>query len=215
MLFRDYPGDPALQACLKEAIQDGLLSLPVFLSAFLQAAQSANLHNPATLDMLCRVVLDHHYASGQSPLGSLVPVTEPVTRLLNLAQYAMGLLRTAFLLPVSHFNQLTTSASELLVLLMSCVSDPTQISAAQAVLFSTEANDLLQNIRLSGDVRHVLEQFVVHLNYIDNPAMDAQMMPAFQFALGRTDTVLGASSDTDIVTCSLVLNHLVGDSSCS
>ncbi|KAI1793915.1 mediator complex subunit Med5-domain-containing protein [Ganoderma leucocontextum] len=213
VLFRDYPGNPALQAYLKEAIQDGLLSLPVFLSAFLQAAQSANLHNPATLDMLCRVVLDHHCASGQPPLGSLVPVTEPATRILSTAQYAMGLLRTAFLLPVSHFHQLTTSASELLVLLTSCIPDPSQIqiSAAQTSLFSTEAKDLFQSFRLSADVRQVLEEFVVSVAFIagDNPGVDAQMMPAFQFALGRTETVLGATSETDIVTCSLVLNHLI------
>lgn len=143
-------------------------------------------------------------------MGSIVLVAEPATRILGTAQYAMGLLRTSFMFPESHFHQLTTSASELLVLLTSCVSDPTQISATQALLFAREAHNIVQNFRLSGDVRHVLEQFLMRLDYDESLPMDAQMLPAFQFALGRTDTVLSASSDTDIVTCSLVLTHLVG-----
>ncbi|TBU48171.1 mediator complex subunit Med5-domain-containing protein [Dichomitus squalens] len=213
VLFRDYPGDPTLQGYLKEAIQDGVLSLPIFLTAFLQAAQSANLHNPATLDMLCRVVLDHHYASGMPTMGSLVPFGEPTTRLLSTVQYAMGLLRTAFMLPVSHFHQLTTSASELLVLLLSCVTDTSQISAAQAMLYLAEANDLLQNVRLHAELRPVLETFAFSLSMLvpddPNQAREAQMMHTLQFALGRGETVLSASSETDIVACSLILNHLI------
>ncbi|KAI0778549.1 mediator complex subunit Med5-domain-containing protein [Trametes elegans] len=213
VLFRDYPGDPALQAYLKQAIEDGLLSLPIFLTTFLAAAQSPDLHNPATLDMLCRVVLDHHYASGMPTIGSLVPYGEPTTRLLNTIQNAMALLRTAYTFPISHFHQLTTSASELLVLLLSCVADVSQISTAQAMVYFAEANMLLQNTAISSGVREVLESFVFSLSLLlgddAKAAREAQMMHTLQLALGKSDTILGTSSETDIITCTLLLNHWI------
>ncbi|KAI0375369.1 hypothetical protein BV20DRAFT_265653 [Pilatotrama ljubarskyi] len=213
VLFRDYPGDPALQAYLRQAIQDGVLSLPIFLTTFLAAAQSPELHNPATLDMLCRVILDHHYASGMPTIGSLVTYGEPTTRLLNTIQNAMALLRTAYNLPISHFHQLTTSASELLILLLSCVADMSQISTTQAMVHFADASELLQNVRLSPGVRQVLEAFAFSLSLLlgddAKVAREAQFMHTSQLTSGKGDTILGASSETDIVTCSLVLNHLI------
>ncbi|KAI0673502.1 mediator complex subunit Med5-domain-containing protein [Trametes maxima] len=213
VLFRDYPGDPALQAYLRQAIADGVLSLPTFLTTFLSAAQSPELHNLATLDMLCRVVLDHHYASGMPTIGSLVPYGEPTTRLLNTIQNSMSLLRTAFTLPMSHFYQLTTSASELLILLLSCVSDVSQISTTQAMMHFADANEILQNPRLSPSMRQVLESFAFSLSLLlgddAKVAREAQMMHTLQLALGKGDAILGSSSETDIVTCTLVLNHLI------
>ncbi|KAI8980648.1 mediator complex subunit Med5-domain-containing protein [Trametes punicea] len=213
VLFRDYPGDPALQAYLKQAIEDGILSLPIFLTTFLAAAQSPELHNATTLDMLCRVVLDHHYLSGMPATGSLVSYGEPTSRLLNTIQNAMSLLRTAYHLPVSHFHQLTTSASELLILLLSCVTDVSQISTAQAMVHFADANELLQNPRLSVSVRNVLETFAFSLSLLlgddAKVAREAQMMHTLQHALGKGDTILGSSSETDIVTCTLLLNHLL------
>ncbi|KAI0721268.1 hypothetical protein C8T65DRAFT_228522 [Cerioporus squamosus] len=205
VLFRDYPGDPTLQGYLKQAIEDGVLSLPTFLTAFLLAAPS--LQDAATLDMLCRVALDHHYASGLPATGTLVPYGEPATRLLSTVQCAMQLMRIAYELPVSNFHQLTTSASELLVLLLSCVSDVSQVAPGQAMLYFADANELLQNPRISGGVRQVLETFAYSLSmYLGDDAKvarETQMMHTLQH------TVLGSSSETDIVTCSLVLNHLI------
>ncbi|TFK91700.1 hypothetical protein K466DRAFT_573561 [Polyporus arcularius HHB13444] len=205
ILFRDYPGDPTLQGYLKQAIEDGVLSLPTFLTAFLLAAPS--LQDAATLDMLCRVALDHHYASGLPAIGSLVPYGEPATRLLSTVQCAMELMRIAYELPVSSFHRLTTSASELLVLLVSSVSDVSQVAPGQAMLYFADANELLQNPRVSGGVRQVLETFAYTLSmYLGDDAKvarETQMMHTLQH------TVLGSSSETDIVTCSLVLNHLI------
>ncbi|KAI9060164.1 hypothetical protein FKP32DRAFT_1633045 [Trametes sanguinea] len=213
VLFRDYPGDPSLQAYLKQAIEDGVLSLPIFLTTFLAAAQSPELHNAATLDMLCRVVLDHHYVSGMPTIGSLVSYGEPTSRLLNTIQNAMALLRTAYNLPVSQFHQLPTSASELLILLLSCVTDVSQISTTQAMMHFADANDLLQNPRLSAGARNVLETFAFSLSLLlgddAKVAREAQMMHTLQHALGKSDAILGASSETDIVTCTMLLNHLI------
>ena len=207
ILFRDYPGEPTLQGYLREAIADGVLSLPTFLTAFLLAAQSTDLRNAATLDLLCRVVLDHHYATGLPPMGSLIPFGEPLTRLLSTVQCAMGLLKTSFELPVSNYHQLSNSASELLVLLLSCVDDVSQISASQAVLYFAEADDLLQHVRIPAPARAVLESFAVSLTMILGD--DAKLTRETQMIHTLQSTVLGSSSETDIVTCSLVLNHLV------
>ncbi|KAI0660442.1 mediator complex subunit Med5-domain-containing protein [Cubamyces menziesii] len=212
VLFRDYPGDPALQAYLKQAIEDGVLSLATFLTTFLAAAQSPDLRNTATLDMLCRVVLDHHYASGMPTVGSLVSYGEPTSRLLNTIQNAMALLRTAYTLPESHLHQLTTSAAELLILLLSCVTDVSQISTAQAMANFLDATALLQIPRLTAGARHVLESFAFSLSLLledAKVAREAQMMHTFQLAFGKGDTILGSSSETDIVTCTLLLNHLI------
>lgn len=211
VLFRNYPGDPVLQVYLKYAIQHGLLSLSTFVATFLSAARSPDLHKAATLDILCRVALDAHYASGMPAIGSLVSFTESMVAVLATVQDAMALLRVAHSLPVSHFHQLTTSASELLILLISCVADLAQIPTSQAALIFANANDLLQ-MRLSPEVRQVLENLVLSLSLIigddAKAAREAQMVHSMQLALGKND-ILGRGSDADIITCSLVLHSLV------
>lgn len=212
VLYRSYPGDPDLQYYLKYAIRDGMLSVAVFVATLLQAARSPELHTPATLDMLCRVALDAHYSSGLPPIGSVVSYSESPIVVLGTVQDALALLRTAHSLPLSHFHQLTTSASELVILLLSCVSDMSQVSTAQAMVHFGDANDLLQNFRLSSDVRQVLETFVLSLSLLigddAKAAREAQMMHTIQLALGKGD-ILGPSSNADIITFSLVLHHFV------
>ncbi|OBZ79167.1 Mediator of RNA polymerase II transcription subunit 5 [Grifola frondosa] len=212
ILFRNYPGEPALQNYLRFAIQDGVLSLPTFVTTFLSAARSPDLHNSATLDMLCRVVLDYHYASGMPAIGSIVPYSESTIEVLGAVQDAMALLRTAHSLPMSHFHQLTTSASELLILLLSCVTDVSQISTAQAMVHFADANDMLQVLRLSPGVRQVLETFVLSLSLLlgddAKAAREAQMMHTLQLALGK-GSILGPGSESDIVTCGLLTLHQI------
>ncbi len=210
ILFRDYPGNPTLQEYIKEAIADGVLSLPIFLAAFLLAAQSSDLRNAATLDMLCRVVLNHHYTSGLGPLGSLISFGEPIARLFSTVQCAMGLLRTTFELPIPNYHQLPHSALTLLTLLLSCVNinDLSQIPLSQAMMHLTEANYLLDRIRLSGGERpEILDAFALALMYYLGD--DAKVTRETQMMHTLPNTMLGSSSESDIVTCSLVLNHLV------
>lgn len=213
MLYRSYPGDPDLQEYLKIAIRDGSLSVAVFVATLLQAARSPDLHAPATLDTLCRIALDAHYSSGSAPVGSVVPYEESPITVLGTVQDALALLRTAHSLPMSHFHQLTTSASELVILLLSCVSDISQVSTAQAMVHFADANDLLQNFRLASDVRQVLETFVLSLSLLigddAKAAREAQIMHSIQLALGKGD-VHGPNTDTDVITFSLAFNHLVG-----
>lgn len=92
-----------------------MISLAVFIATLLQAARSPELHNAATLDMLCRIALDAHFSSGQPPVGSVVAFDESPIVVLGVVQDALGLLEIAHSLPVSHFHQLTTSSSELVI----------------------------------------------------------------------------------------------------
>ncbi|KAF8078549.1 mediator complex subunit Med5-domain-containing protein [Lyophyllum atratum] len=212
VLYRSYPGDPDLQEYLKHAIRDSSLSIATFVATLLQAARSPELHAPATLDTLCRVALDAHYSSGLPPIGSVILYDESPITVLGIVQDALALLRTAHSLPLSHFHQLTTSTSELVIVLLSCVSDISQVSTAQAMVHFADANDLLQNFQLSPDVRQVLETFVLSLSLLigddAKAAREAQLMHTIQLALGKGN-LHGPSSDTDIVTFSLVLHHLV------
>ncbi|GAW08006.1 rna polymerase ii mediator complex subunit [Lentinula edodes] len=213
VLYRSYPGDPALHEYLKYALNDGMISLAVFIATLLQAARNPELHNAATLDMLCRIALDAHYSSGQpNPIGSVVAFDESPIVVLGVVQDALQLLEIAHTLPVSHFHQLTTSSSELLILLLSCNPDMTQISTTQAAVHYQTVNDLLLNFQLLPGLREVLEHFERQLRKLMGDdaklAREAQMMHTMQLTLGRGD-IVGSSSNSDLVSLSLTLHTLI------
>lgn len=204
-----------LQDYLTYAIEKGMISVPVFVTTFLQATRSPELHNVATLDMLCRIALTAHYSSGMPPIGSVVSYTESPIVILETVQDALALLRTAYSLNMSRSqNHLVSSTSELVILLLSCVTDMSQVSTTQAMVYFADTNDMLQTLRLSPDVRQVLETFVMSLSLLigddAKAAREAQMMHNFQLALGKSD-IQGPSSDADTVTCGLLLHHLVSN----
>ncbi|KAJ7254033.1 hypothetical protein B0H12DRAFT_1115644, partial [Mycena haematopus] len=208
ILYRSFPGDLDLQEYLKIAIQSGMLSIAVFVSTFLQAARSTELHAPATLDMLCRVALDAHYSSG---LPSVLSFSDNPVAVSNTLQDALALLRVAHELPISHFHQLATSASELVILLFSAV-DMSQVAPSQAMVLFGEASSMITHSSISQDVRQVLESFALSLGLLvgddAKAAPEVHMMHNFQFAFGKSDTV-GSSSNTDTVSFSLILSYLV------
>ena len=113
---------------------------------------------------------------------------------------------------MTHSPQLVNSASELVVLLLSCVTDMSQVSTAQAMVHFADANDMLQTLRLSPDVRQIMETFVMSLSLLigddAKAAREAQMMQSLQLALGKND-ILCPNSDNDMVTCGLALHYLV------
>jgi len=218
VLYRSYPGDPALQEYLKAALQDGILPISTFVSTLLQAARSPDLHVPATLDTLCRTALDAHYSSGHPPVGSVVAFNESPSVTLSTIQDALALLRTAYALPISHFHQLTTSVSELVILLISCISDISQVSTTLALGLFADVNEVLTNYRVTPDVRQVLDSLGISLSLLIGDdvkaAREAQLMQTMQFSLGSQgpggEVMLGGpSSDTDVITFGLLLNYLV------
>lgn len=192
--------------------------MATFVSTLLRAAQSPELHDAETLDTLVRIALDAHYSSGLSPVGSVMPYSESTAAILDTIQDALALLRIAHSLPIAHFHQIITSASELLILLMSCVpelSSNAQISSAQAMLHFSNANNLLNSFALSSDVKHVLDNSAMNLSLLigdDTKAVrEAQMLHSLQQQTFGKGDILGPNSNTDIVTFGLELHHLVSD----
>lgn len=132
--------------------------------------------------------------------------------LLNNIQNVLSLLRIAYTSTSNQFHPLTNSASELLILLLSIISDVSQIPTAQAMGFIGYASELLQHYRLSPEVRHVLENFMLSLSLVvgdEKAARQAQVMHTLQLALGKGDIAGGNSTSTDIIMCGLLLHALV------
>lgn len=211
-LYRLYPADPTLREYLQLALSDKILSNAVFVSTFIRAARDPELQNGTTLDMLCRLALNAHYTSGLSPTESIIPLADSQVSVLSKVQDALALLRIAHSLPPSNFHHLVLSASELAILLLSCVTDMSQVTAAQAMIYLGDANDVLHSLRLSPELRQVLEGFVLSLSLLmgdDAKAVrDAQMLHTMQLTMGKND-VLGANVETDTITCGLLLQSLM------
>lgn len=135
----------------------------MFIATLLQTARSPSIHIPATINYLCRIALDAHYFSGQLPIVSTVSFSESSIVTLGTVHEVLVLLHTAHTLSISHFHQLTTSASELIILLLSCVSDLSQLSTTQAMVYFNEITFLLTHYHSSPKVRQVLDSFVISL----------------------------------------------------
>ncbi|KAJ7181738.1 mediator complex subunit Med5-domain-containing protein, partial [Mycena crocata] len=206
VLYPSFPGDPDLQEYLKIALQSGMLSIAVFVTTLLQAARSTELHAPATLDMLCRTALDAIIPPGYHLSYSDSPMTLSTT-----LQDALALLRVAHGLPMSHFHQLTTSVSELVIILFSC-ADMSGVPSSQSLLVLNDASSMITHNSISQDVRQVLESFALSLGLLmgddAKTTSEAHLMQTFQFALGKND-ILGSNSSTDTVSLSLTLSYLI------
>lgn len=166
----------------------------------------------ATLDSFCRIALDAHYKSGLPPLGSVIrPGESPIT-IFGIIQDGLALLRTAHSSSISHFHQLSTSAAELFMLLLSCLREISLVPSTQVMVAFAEATDLLHRFRLNSELRQTLEGFVLSLSLlIGDDAKSAQEPPhsTIQLVLEKRDAA-GPSSEADIISMSLLLQHLVG-----
>lgn len=164
--------------------------------------------------MLCRAALDVHYASGMPPLGSLLPSSSSQTPILAIVNDALAFLRQAYSIPPSGFHTLSTTASELVTLILPCVPDILQMSTTQAMICFGDANDLLHSVRLAPEVRQVLETFVFSLSLLigddAKAAREAQIIHT-QLALGKSD-MLGSNLEADSISCGLLLQSLVSQS---
>ncbi|THH04163.1 hypothetical protein EW145_g5729 [Phellinidium pouzarii] len=215
-LFGLYPAELLLYSYLKYALHNyDLLSLPVFVSTFVESAKSPNLHDASTLDMLCRLIQEEHYSSGLPPEQSLLSIHNSMTsRVLEIVHGSLSLLRVSYTLPSSPFHDLTSSASQLVMLVLSCVGDMSSVSTAQAMMHYAEVLEILQTSQLNNEMRSVLETFALSLNMIlgddAKMAQEAQLMQTLQLSLGKGD-ILGPNSHSDLVTCSLLLRHFVAN----
>lgn len=145
------------------------------------------------------------------PIGSLLPSTSSQTVILSLVNDALAFLRHAYSLPPSGFHTLSTSASELVALILPCVPDIIQVSTTQAMICFGDANDLLHSVRLSAEVRQVLETFVLSMSLLIGDdakvAREAQIIHT-QLAFGKND-MLGSNLEADSVSFSLLLQSFV------
>jgi mediator of RNA polymerase II transcription subunit 5 len=161
--------------------------------------------------MLCRLALNAHYTSGLPPVESIIFPTDSQVSILSRVQDALALLRVAHSFPPSNFHHLVLSASELAILLLSCVTDMSQITTAQAMIYLGDANDVLHSLRLSPELRQVLEGFVLSLSLLmgdDAKAVrDAQMLHTMQLTMEKIDVI--DNVETDTITCGLLLQGLV------
>ncbi|KAI0788572.1 mediator complex subunit Med5-domain-containing protein [Abortiporus biennis] len=205
ILFKNYPGDPILQNYLRSALQDGSISLPIFLSTFLAGAPG--LHNPATLDMLCNMAIDFHNASGSPPVGPIL-----TGNTLKTISDAMSLVKTAQSTALSPSDQLLGSTSALLIVLLTSpiVADVSQVSPNDVISFLAEANDLMNFISISTPVRAAIEQFISPLTMYggDAKAVREAQMHTMHLALTRGEVIV-PNSDTDIISCGLLLQSLI------
>ena len=212
ILFGSYPGEPTLGRYLRIAIEQQVLSIPTFVTTFLQAARSATFHSPATLDILCKVVLDAHDASDNPTLGSILSTKMPPLSIFATIHDGVVLLKTAFTFPTSSFHGLTTSASELLTLLISCASDFSQLTTGQAMNYWNDITEL-QQMPLDPHVRQVLDNFTFSLSLVlgDDAKInrEAQMMHSIQMSLGNKADSLAPTSEYETTTFCLFFDNLV------
>ena len=212
ILFGSYPGEPTLGRYLRIAIEQQELSIPTFVTTFLQAARSATFHSPATLDILCKVVLDAHDASDGPTLGSILSTKMPPLTIFATIHDAVVLLKTAFTFPASSFHELTNSASELLIVLISCASDFSQLTTGQAMNYWNDITEL-QQMPLDPHVRQVLDNFTFSLSLVlgDDAKInrEAQMMHSIQISLGSKTDSLAPASEYETTTFCLFFDNLV------
>ncbi|KAL1722085.1 hypothetical protein EV715DRAFT_193356 [Schizophyllum commune] len=201
-LYPSYPGDPDLTEYLKQAIQDQMIDLPVFVSTFLKAARSPDFRNAATLDTLCRVALDAHYLNGIPPLGSVIDFNVSINDHLDILTDALNLVTIAHSLPLTHFHQLTRSAEELATLVLVCVGDVKQLTAATARSQVMNAHDVMIHCAdaLTNEFKTLLDQWIFGLHKMmnNNEKVMEELMHSAQAATGMGD-MLGQSSEMDIV----------------
>ena len=204
-----------LLAYLKHALHgNGLVSLSTFIRVFLEAAKSPTLHDTATLNMLCRLIQEEFFATGLPAEKVLLQVDDStISRALGVVHNSLDLLRTTSTLPSSPFHNPTASASQLVRLLLSCVGDMSALSTGEAMIHYANVLEIMQ-LQLDADVRSALESFSLSLNMIlgddAKMAQEAQMMHSLQMSLGKGD-ISGPNSQTDLVSCSLMLRHLVSN----
>jgi len=158
-----------------------------------------------------KVVLGAHDASDSPTLGSILSSKMPPLSIFATIHDAVAPLKIAFTFPVSGFHELTTSASELLILLVSCASDFSQLSG-QAINYWNDITEL-QQMPLESHVRQTLDNFTFSLNLVlgDDVKInrEAQIMHSIQMSLGNKTHSLAPTSEYETTTFCLLFDNLV------
>jgi mediator of RNA polymerase II transcription subunit 5 len=209
-LFQLYPADLSLEAYIRCALNAELLSLPTFVVTFLQATKSPSVQDVGTIDMLCKLIREVHT---NSRLPLVAPYQEESAHtVLEILQESLGVLHLCLALPYHFSHQATASVAWLVDELHKCIVDFSQITTTQAMIAFTQVFELLNSNNFDTPVQDMLLHIGNKLRLILGDdvkmAQEAQMMQTIQLTYGKGDA-LGPNSPTDIVTCSLILRHLV------
>jgi mediator of RNA polymerase II transcription subunit 5 len=213
MLFEYYPGDAALQAYIKEAIQSRLVSLSTFTTTFLLAARSRALREPATLSLLCKTIREAHlWLDPSAAPATLLP--EDPDLALRTVRDALELLGATYdpLLPHHHFQRIVAPVGNLILSLTSPTPNFAKASGALALeCIESIKNILLHAFALDQNIRQPLENLALSLSLFpgENSALTSRgPVSSTRSSLGQVD-ILGQGLEDDITTCSLLLFHLV------
>ncbi len=213
MLFEYYPGDAVLQAYLKEAIQNRLVSLPTFTSTFLLAARSRALREPGTLNLLCKTIQDAHLWSDPSAAPATLLPDDPDLA-LGTVRDALELLRATYdpMLPAHHFQRIVGPVGDLVLSLTNPTPNFVSASSALALECIQSIKDiLLHTFVLDQNLRQPLENLALSLSlFLGEHSGLTSRGSAYRArsSLGQVD-ILGPGLENDITTCSLLLFQLV------
>jgi mediator of RNA polymerase II transcription subunit 5 len=218
VLFTSYPGDPILQAYIREAISSGILPLSVYVATFLQAAR-ARL-DAATLDGLCKTAIHAHGRT--NPLLSLLDGADAVLATIQDAIFVLQTaLQTAYAVPTAPLRRLIESSSELVAYLVNSftsavnITNASNITSDASIACAEDAKALLLGFPdfLSPGVQHALQNLVATLNLFTNDESTLfRPIQLAQWSAGKD--VLQPGEDSDTVTCALLLSHMAGSFIC-
>lgn len=138
-----------------------------------------------TLDMLCRIAIEAYQSTGasifppKSPEDTSQPILDVVRDIfLLLQEYGIGSMTPKRL-------RLLSTASDLAVLLLSCVRDISQMPIAQAAMHYNYAEDLRQDPNISQELQRFLQNYALSLSMLvgnaNRPVMGPQQMGPAQY----------------------------------
>ena len=170
-LLDEYPRDRSLQVYLRKAITSGILPLHVFVNKLLTPPFiGAGVSELSTLDTLCQLALVTHIA--RNP-GALIPKGVPLEETLQVARNAIRLVLLSFGTPTSPTfpHSLSTSAPDLLCLILDSLSDPSALPSSQAAAL-LQALGQLAPLTLSAPVVQRISDCTNSLTYATLHASD-------------------------------------------
>lgn len=214
-LLGSFHGNRDLREYLRFSVADPVIPVQLYqlLTAFLRNSRPPNIHDPSTLDMICRLILAMHYDSNMPPSGSLIPFPVLPAQLLSTISDALSLLRLSYEFTASPFHQLPTSAAELVMVLLSCVGSVSSlnVSTTQVSILLSQVHEVLQVIPLETDIRHELDSFLLVLSLLlgdgSRQVEEAEIFSNFQLT-PRPDAN-DPNPSLDLLTGALIMNRLV------
>ncbi|KAH9082083.1 hypothetical protein EDB83DRAFT_2310327 [Lactarius deliciosus] len=204
-----------LQAYLKEAIQNRLVSLPTFTSTFLLAARSRALREPGTLNLLCKTIQEAHLWSDPSVAPATLFPEDPDLA-LGTVRDALELLRATYdpMLPAHHFQRVVGPVVNLVLSLTNPTPNFVSASGALALECIQSIKDiLLHTFVLDQNLRQPLENLALSLSLFlgENPGLTSRGSAyRARSSLGQVD-ILGPGLENHITTCSLLFFQLIID----